>query len=597
MATLDGSDASLVHLTTSTLTNGQNYTITINNVEDISGNAIAANSTFDFTYFVLGTAGFRDIVINEFMADPAPPVGLPETDFIELYNLTEQFFDLAGWRIGDNVGMSGALASYILEPGGYLIVCPTSFVTQFEAFGDTRGVSSFPNFNSTSADAVILYDNTGEIVDQVSYSKPPADGVTYEQVNPELICSGEFNFLPSENNQGGTPGTENSVLLILPDNFGPSVQLVRAIESDSIRIDFDETINGAMVATANITVAPSISVISQNYLSAYPNSIFVKLGEFLTPNETYQVTVTGIADCSGNGIEENTGSFLLGATPNKGDILLSEVLFNPRTGGVDFVEIFNPSTTINYELKGWKLARLVDGEIDSPKPIAGEGQLIKTADFLVFTSNPGNISVEYPNGNSEKFIEILSMPSYNDDQGTVVLLNELDEIIEQFDYSEDFHYALLEDEEGVSLERISYEQEVNDPNNWRSAASTVGFATPGRPNSQSKELIAKSGKLRIDPKVFLPGNGGTGRDFTTINYQLTSGGQFANIMIYDQQGRPVKQLANGASLATEGFFRWDGTTDIGGMARMGYYVVVFELYSGGGKTQTLQETVVVGRDF
>ena len=179
----------------------------------------------------------------------------------------------------------------------------------------------------------------------------------------------------------------------------------------------------------------------------------------------------------------------------------------------------------------------------------------------------------------------------------MVLLNADDEIVEQFNYEDDYHYSLLKSKDGVSLERISYEADVNDPNNWRSAASTVGFATPGRANSQSREFETRGGKLLIEPKVFLPGNAGTGRDFTTIHYSGINGATSAKIIIYDQNGRPVRELANGASLATSGFFRWDGVTDTGRTANMGYYVVVFELYGASGERSMLKETVVVGRDF
>lgn len=595
-ATLDGSDPSIIHLTTSTLVNGQSYTLTVNNVEDLSQNVITPNSTVDFTYLIISVAGYRDMVINEFLSDPGEESQLPNTDFVELYNPTDKYYNLSGWKLFDAVSASAAFPSYILAPQEYVIICDEEFVPDFEEFGSVIGLPTIPAFNNSN-DEIRLYDQAELLIDQVVYDAVADEGISNEQVNPSLVCSGIFNFRPSVNEIGGTPGTQNSVFMIVPDNFGPSVTRARAISSDSIRIDFDEAINGALVGTAEFVINPSVGVLSQYYLPAYGSSVFIKLTSSIILNAPYTVTVSAISDCSGNTIDENFGTFVLGESPEQGDILLSEVLFNPRTNGVDFVEIFNPSSTINYELRGWKLATIDKGIVSSPKELGAEGQVIKPREFLAFTTKPTVLATEYPKGNSTQYVGLASLPSYNDDADTVLLLNENDEVIQRFDYNEDFHYALLESEDGVSLERISYEKEVNDPNNWRSAASTVGFATPGRPNSQSKEFAAKSGKLSIDPKVFLPGNTGTGRDFTTINYQLSQGGQFANIMIYDQQGRPVKQLANGASLATEGFFRWDGTTDRGGMARMGYYLIVFELYSGTGKTQTLKETVVVGRDF
>ena len=106
-----------------------------------------------------------------------------------------------------------------------------------------------------------------------------------------------------------------------------------------------------------------------------------------------------------------------------------------------------------------------------------------------------------------------------------------------------------------------------------------------------------SDQIRVDPEVFIPGNTGSGRDFTTINYQFDTPGKFANVDIYDQAGRLVKNLIRGVSLATSGFLRWDGDMNNGNKARMGYYVIIFEVYDSNGNSDTFKETVVVGRDF
>ena len=46
------------------------------------------------------TASPYSVVIDEIMADPSPVVGLPNTEFIELKNVSAQAFNLNGWHIG-----------------------------------------------------------------------------------------------------------------------------------------------------------------------------------------------------------------------------------------------------------------------------------------------------------------------------------------------------------------------------------------------------------------------------------------------------------------------------------------------------------------
>ncbi len=53
-----------VTLTTSGLSEGETYTLTVNNVEDVNGNVIAANSQADFRYSNIQTVSFQDGVNN-----------------------------------------------------------------------------------------------------------------------------------------------------------------------------------------------------------------------------------------------------------------------------------------------------------------------------------------------------------------------------------------------------------------------------------------------------------------------------------------------------------------------------------------------------
>ena len=86
-----------------------------------------------------------DVVIDEIMADPGPPVSLPENEWIELKNTSPAPINLQNWRIGDASGQSGPLPSFILQPDSLVIVCTGSAVTALSAFGTTIAVTSFPS--------------------------------------------------------------------------------------------------------------------------------------------------------------------------------------------------------------------------------------------------------------------------------------------------------------------------------------------------------------------------------------------------------------------------------------------------------------------
>jgi hypothetical protein len=101
LATRDGSNPALVHLTFSnSFVSAQNYMLYVSNVQDNAANAMVLDSAA-FLYLPIGTPVFHEVVINEIMADPSPVVGLPNTEFIELYNRSAQNFNLNGWTLTD----------------------------------------------------------------------------------------------------------------------------------------------------------------------------------------------------------------------------------------------------------------------------------------------------------------------------------------------------------------------------------------------------------------------------------------------------------------------------------------------------------------
>ncbi len=219
--------------------------------------------------------------------------------------------------------------------------------------------------------------------------------------------------------------------------------------------------------------------------------------------------------------------------------------------------------------------------------------ILKPSMYLVFSSDPTTVISQYPQSSQSALFKT-SLPSLPDDVGSIALSDDNGLVIDHFGYSEKMHSALLKDNEGVSLERISLFDLTNNTSNWKSANSSAGFATPGFINSNSRpETFINENAVLVDPEVFSPSV--PGQDFSKINYKFDQSGMAANVKILDSQGRLIKTLANNQTLAFEGFFRWDGDRDDGTRSRIGYYVVWFEVFDPSGAIQVFRKRAVIGK--
>jgi hypothetical protein len=209
---------------------------------------------------------------------------------------------------------------------------------------------------------------------------------------------------------------------------------------------------------------------------------------------------------------------------------------------------------------------------------------------MVFTSDGELLKNHYPQSVSEKFLPA-ALPSLPDDEGSIALISSEGKTTDHFMYSEKYHSPLIKDEEGVSLERISFTQPTNNAANWRSATAAAGFATPGFINSNTRPDQQTNAQVQVSPEIFsmqVPGN-----DFAQIQYQFEESGYVANVKIYDQQGRAIKEIVNNSTIGQDGAFRWDGDRDDGTKAKSGYYLVWFEAFNTNGSLKTFRKRVII----
>ncbi|MBI2730790.1 MAG: lamin tail domain-containing protein [Sphingobacteriales bacterium] len=598
----DASNTSLVHLSFSTtIPNGVNCTLTVNGVQDIAGNAIS-NGTASFSFY---TPQQYDVVIDELIADPAPQVGLPNAEWIELKNTSGFPINLSGWKIGDASGIIGPLPNYILKPDSFVIVCTGSAVPALSVFGKTISVTSFPSLDNTG-ETLSLLSGDGTVIHAVAYSDSwyqnpikKDGGWTLEMIDTKNPCTGSGNWKESNDASGGTPGRKNSVDGNNKDATAPGVLRAYASNATTIVLLFDEPLNNAKAA---VTTSYSISDGIGTPVSALPvaplfDRVILSLNTSLQTNKVYTITVSGVTDCGNNtiGTKNNTRVGLASASDSL-DAVVNEILFNPKSGGYDYVELYNRSNKILDFNQLYLANRNSAAQIANLKQISTETLLFFPGDYIVITESTDWVKNNYLVKNPENFIELSSLPSYNDDSSNVVIYNINGKIVDEFAYSDKWHFALINNTEGVALERIDYNGKTQTKENWHSAATIAGYGTPTYQNSQFRIDQQVQGEIKLTPDVFSPDNDGFD-DFLTINYQFPERGYVANITIFDASGRPIRVLQKNALCTTSGYFRWDGLNDKLQKVPVGIYVVYTEIFNLQGKAKKFKNTTVVARKF
>ncbi|MDO1444802.1 lamin tail domain-containing protein [Rhodocytophaga aerolata] len=576
---------------------GKLYTITISGLADCPGNPLPVSKA------VFGTGktpGCHQLLITEILADESPKVGLPEAEFIEVYNPTDQLLSLAGVTFTDD-NATVKLTEKLIYPKQYLLLCASAAVEKLAPYGNTMSVSSFSLNNS--GEQLMLRNSLGHVIHAVKYSpdwyvsKEKADGGwSLEMVDLSYACVESGNWLASDSPAGGTPGKANSVLANKPDLKAPELLKVSVENPFIITLLFNEKLDSANASIPTLYTIAGHPIRAAKCLSPQFTKVQLTLAEPLLPKKLYKVTGNQLQDCSGNiGGKFISQPFALPEQADSADIIINEVLFNSRTGGADFVELYN-RTDKYINLKNWQLANISNDSIANLKIVTAEDDILAPDSYKVLTTNMALLKEHYPKARLENSSLMKSMPSFPDEAGNVILLTNLQKISDRFDYTEKMHFSLLDDVSGVSLERISPDAPTNNVASWHSAASTEGYATPGYRNSQLLEALQTKKAFSIYPQVFTPDDDGQ-QDFTTFSYLFNQPGTMASLFIYDAQGREVRELANNVLLSTEGFFSWDGTNQRGEKVTMGRYIVYLTVFDMQGKKQAFKETVVVGSKF
>lgn len=495
---------------------GINYTITYDGLTDMEGNKLVPFSE----EFVLegedgGEAESGSILINEIMADPKGLEELPETEYVELYNTTENVLVLTDWQFSYG-GKAKPMTTFEIPAKGYAVL----YRSGRDIVADPSAVKvPLDNFPSALA-------NTGKLLQLFDGDKNLIDEVTYEKATPakswERSSSG---WHLSSDPRGGTPGSVNS--------------------------------SGKGEEKPNEPDKP------------------------VTPDEPDDPDTPG--DPS-----------LPDITVEPGEFVFNELLPNPFAGGSEYIELYNRSDRA-LPVSGLSVAvRKADGTLNTRYPLSSITVTIEADGYVLLTKNLEGVTDFYTIQSPSSLFEVPKLPILANTSSTLVLFRTKDgTVIDEVSYTSKWHASSIKDQKGVSLERIDPDAETQSPSNWTSASATVGYGTPGYPNSQSDISLPDDPDTPDEPTGIKTPQWDESAGHYTISYYLDQPGYNCRAFVFNIAGQRVAQIANHELLGLTGKLTWDGYALSGRQLQTGVYIFYAELYHTSGTVKRYKQVFLV----
>lgn len=573
-----------------------NLRLVIHGLADFSGN-VMGETTWEWCVYVPHE---NDIVINEIMADPTPVVGLPEWEYVELYNTTEFSIDMTGWLL--TIGTSEKVfPAARLGPNRYLILCKDDAVGELSSWGSTCGFSSFSIANAGVA--IRLLSPSEDLISEVVFdetwyhdAEKKLGGWSLEQIDPYNPCAGTFNWSASTASLGGTPGVENSINA--PNAFQPKLERISMLGEDMVLLWFDQQMDRASLSDPSHYRVTELDLHPATVVCNPLDATSVRLEFDVTFEEgiIYTLLVTDVMNCSGNLIEDHAElHFGIPFTIEESDIVINEILFDPISPGVDYVELYNPSDKA-FDLMELKLGVIKASFPDPPDTtlyeIETESRLFLPHHYLLLSTDGVTVTQQYGCELNE-YVNMRSFPTYSNAGGIALLMSRHGVVVDQMEFSPSMHYPLLKETKGVALERVSLELPSSQPDNWHSAAESVHFGTPGYVNSMVADRVVESdGAVTITPAVFSPDGDGFD-DHCIVSYAFDETGSTVNVYVFNVDGQLVRHLVRGELVGKEGGVVWNGLDRHGRRVPLGVYVMVTEVFTMEGEVRRYRNAVAV----
>lgn len=369
-------DGKTVRLTTTAQTNGAAYTVSVNNVKDISGNAMTTP----------GTATFNGV-------DTTPPTVVSAISVTDS-SVDVQFSEPVDPNTAQNaanysISPSLAVTAAVLQADGRTVRLTTARQTLQASYTVTAGniadlsgniiagnnSASFTGTDTTPptvVSATTVNDTTVDVLFSEAVDGTSAQSAANYSISPSLAVTAavlqadgktvrlttdkqtyQINYTVTVNGvkdlAGNVINGNNTEVFGGADTTPPSVNSATGQSNDSVNVVFSEPVDTASAQDiSNYAISPSLSVSSAVLQS---DGVTVKLSTSAqTGGANYTVTVTGVKDLAGNIVNAsgNTSSFV-GTSPPSGNPpqVVSAAAINSSTVDVTFNATMDPATAQN----------------------------------------------------------------------------------------------------------------------------------------------------------------------------------------------------------------------------------------------------------
>ncbi len=507
-----------------------------------------------------------DLIISEIMADPEPSAGLAEKEYVEIWNVSNKYLSLNTCYLHDDNEVK-KLPNIVLAPDSFFVLY------------------SAPSLLNTEH-TIWLSENKTNLLHVVSYSDQwyknsfkKNGGFSLELIDKTKLCLLSENWKASIHPDGGTPGSLNSVNgEVNTEHLSLNITNVSTEKDSLILLEFNYPIDSLAFSKTVLKINEDTIVFHIKNSSLNQQILTIKTSNKADYQKILKYKLSAFNHCLNNN-KEFEFELQWPSPTQKNSIIFNELLFNPNSQGVDFIELYNP-TDLAYDFSELYFAKFdLKNNYTYLEKISSKKMILKPQQYALISSNCEKICEIYNCKNEQSLmINMLNFPSLDDKEDAIVLINKKEITLDSIAYSKTWHNALLDDENGVSLERINFRNKTQDKTNWYSASSTENFATPGYKNSQYMEYHEQDNYFTLINKTVSPDSDGF-EDELKIQYQMPDHGYMCNIQIYNENGYLVKSLYNNESLSTGGYIYWDGTDDNQSNLNMGIYIITIHCFN------------------